>query len=156
MGSVYRSARAGHRGRRDTVMAGRRTTPRGGRGGYEPRIVIRAREARVLQLAVQGRTQREIAAEVGLSQPAVSKILRRVEDRLLETMHRERIRLLARLSARTEHVYRQAQEGWERSCADRHRRTQRRMSGGATSNERDVVEVFTEPQAGDPRFLREQ
>jgi DNA-binding CsgD family transcriptional regulator len=138
------------------VMAGRTPRPRGCRGGYEPRIAIRAREARVLQLSLQGRTQHEIAAAEGISQPAVSKILRRVDDRMLQSMHRERIRLLVCTYLRTDHVYRQAQEGWERSCADRCRRRQRRISGGTTTSERDVVEILTEAQSGDPRFLREQ
>jgi DNA-binding CsgD family transcriptional regulator len=118
---------------------------------------VREREAQVLQLSARGRTQREIAAEVGVTQPAVWKILRRIEDRLLATMHRERIRLLVRLQIRTDHVYREAQHGWERSCTERHRRRQRRTtSAGPTPSEREVVEVWSESQSGDPRFLREQ
>lgn len=129
----------------------------GGRGGFEPRSLIREREARVVDLSNCGRSQREIAGEVGISQVAVCKILRRVEDRLLATMHRERFRMLARQYMRTEHVYRQSQAGWERSCADRQRRRQRLMTArGPVPREYEVVEVWNEAQAGDPRFLREK
>lgn len=129
----------------------------GGRGGAEPRMVIREREARVVELIKRGRSQREIATEVGVSQVAVCKILRRVDNRLLATMHRERIRTIVRHHQRTEHIFRQAEDGWERSCADRQRRRQRRTTTtGAAPAEREVIEVSSEAQAGDPRFLREK
>ena len=107
-----------------------RRAPRGGRGGYEPRIVIRAREYQVWQLRVRGRTQRQIAIEVGVTQVAVCRILQRIEDRSLATLHRERVRYLIQHYARADHVYAQAQEGWDRSCAERQRRTQRRTNTG--------------------------
>ena len=84
---------------------------RGGRNGFEPRIRVREREARVVELCTRGWTQREIATDVGVTQPAICRILRRVDDRLLHTMHRERIRLLVRLDQRVNHVFRQAHDG---------------------------------------------
>ena len=57
---------------------------RGGKGGYEAPEVIGDRAQRAWDLRVQGQTQREIAATVGVSQSAVCKILRRVADQLAE------------------------------------------------------------------------
>ena len=45
-----------------------------GKGGHEPRARIEARELRVLDRSIHGQSQRQIAAEEGLSQG------RRVED----------------------------------------------------------------------------
>ncbi len=52
---------------------------RGGKAGFEPRGVCLEREHRAWKLHVLRRTQREIATELGVSQGAVSKILRRVK-----------------------------------------------------------------------------
>jgi hypothetical protein len=49
----------------------------GGRGGFEPRARILDRRARAWKLSMAGRTQREIADELGVSQPAVKKMLDR-------------------------------------------------------------------------------
>ena len=59
---------------------------RGGQGGREPRATVQARALRVLDRSVAGLSQREIAAEEGLSQSAVSKILQRLEARVLEEL----------------------------------------------------------------------
>ena len=50
--------------------------------GAEPRTRILDREQRAWDLSIRGRTQREIADAVGITQPAVSKLLRRVSARL--------------------------------------------------------------------------
>ena len=54
------------------------TDTRGGKGGAEPRSVIRRREHQVLTLTEQGWRQEAIAADLGITQAAVSKVLRRV------------------------------------------------------------------------------
>ena len=59
---------------------------RGGQGGREPRATVQARALRVLDRSVAGLSQREIAAEEGISQSAVSKILQRLEARVLEEL----------------------------------------------------------------------
>jgi len=60
---------------------------RWGKGGAEPRLRVRRREAQVVQLATEGRSQYEIARTVGISQPAVCQILRRVDERWLRDSH---------------------------------------------------------------------
>lgn len=138
-----------------TAALGRPAHPgraRGGRGGCEPRLLIRTREARVLELSTRGWSQRAIASELGISQPAVSKILQRTEDRALATLHRDRVRLIVRHLRQREHLYAQAHQGWDRSCSDRERRTQRRTTtpdGRSTT----MVALHREARAGDPRFL---
>ena len=58
-----------------------RKTPvkaRGGKGGYEPPAVRMRRDDQILELALDRWSQRQIAAEVGLSQVGVHKALRRI------------------------------------------------------------------------------
>ena len=51
---------------------------RGGQDGYEPPAVRMRRDERILELALERLSQRQIAAEVGLTQAGVSKALRRI------------------------------------------------------------------------------
>lgn len=125
---------------------------RGGKGGAEPRLRIRQREQCVLQLTILGRSQHQIAAEVGVSQPAVSKILRRLEERLARELAPMQERLRARHTLRLEHLYAEAITAWDASKQDHLRRRQRKTEGhggpGAT-----VAELVSENRHGDPRFL---
>ena len=59
---------------------------RGGKGGWEPRSRVLARLEQVVKLYEQGHTQDEIARQVGISQPAVSRILHRVDVRALAAL----------------------------------------------------------------------
>ncbi len=74
----------------------RRRRGRGGHRGHEPRARIRTRELRAMELATLGWSQHQIAADLGISQAAVSKILTRVELRLLRelaaTVERQKVR----------------------------------------------------------------
>ena len=105
--------RASHRGR-------------GGQGGYEPRARIRTREQRALELCTLGWSQHLIAADLGVTQAAVSKLLARVEQRLLRELKDTVERQKARQSYRLEHQYAQAMRAWEASKADTQRKRQRR------------------------------
>jgi hypothetical protein len=107
-----------------------------------------------MELAVLGSSQHQIAADLGLSQPAVSKLLKRIETRLLrelaETVGRQR----ARQALRLEHVYAEAMRAWHESKADSTRRRQRKTQGGQ-GPEATVAEIVSENQHGDPRYLDE-
>jgi predicted transcriptional regulator len=126
---------------------------RGGQGGHEPRARIRTRELRAIELAVRGRSQHQIAEDLGVSQAAVSKLLKRVDTRLLrefaETLERQKVRHTLRL----EHLYSEAKHAWTESQADATRRRQRKSQGGR--GEATVAEIVTENQHGDPRYLDE-
>ena len=74
------------RDRADKPTGPPRRNPRGGKGGAEPRRVIRRREHQVLTLTEQGWRQEAIADHLGITQAAVSKILRRVDERALRVV----------------------------------------------------------------------
>jgi uncharacterized protein YerC len=126
--------------------------PHGGDGGAEPRLRIREREQRVLHLVIRGRTQQQIATEVGVSQPAVSKILKRVEDRLVADVAPMVERWRVRQTLRLDHVYSEAIAGWEASKQDSVRRRQRKLEAGRGPGG-TLAELVSENRPGDPSFL---
>ena len=67
----------------------RRAPARGGQQGYEPPVTRMRRDERILDLVVERWSQRQIAAEVGLTQGGVSKALRRILTRQLTTLTEE-------------------------------------------------------------------
>jgi hypothetical protein len=107
-----------------------------------------------MELAVQGASQHHIAEDLGITQPAVSKLLQRIETRLLrelaETVGRQR----ARQALRLEHLYAEAMGAWNESKSDSTRRRQRKTQGGH-GPEATVAEIVSENQHGDPRYLDE-
>ena len=122
--------------------------PHGGKGGAEPQSTVQRREHEVLERRAQCQSQHEIAKALGISQPAVSKILRRLgarwarENKALLDQHRfEAVTTLRRL-------LREAFEEWQRSRAARVRKRQRKQEGGKV-----LSEVWIDETPGDPRFL---
>jgi hypothetical protein len=133
--------------------AGRRG--RGGQGGHEPRARIRLRELRATELTVLGWSQHRIAADLGVSQAAVSKILQRIDRRLLQEMRERAEHHKARHTLRLEHVFAEAMHAWDASKADTTRRRQRKTRSGTGDAEGTVAEVVVQNQHGDPRYLEE-
>lgn len=134
------------------------TTPRrprrGGAGGCEPRAVIETRAQRVWELSAAGRSQREIAAELGITQPAVCKILRREADRLVSERRDDQERQRVRLLAREDYLHREALRAFERSTQERTRKRQRQVTapdGGVTL----TIDAEVMPRDGDARFLEQ-
>ena len=126
---------------------------RGGQGGHEPRARIESRERRVLERSVRGESQRHIAAEEGLTQGAVSKIIRRMESRVLEELVAVVEQQKARQTLRLDYLYREGLHAWEASKADATRRVQRKtqsVTGAATAT---AVQLAVDTQHGDPRYL---
>jgi transcriptional regulator with XRE-family HTH domain len=130
---------------------------RGGLGGAEPKAIIVEREATVWEWSCRGLRQRAIAERVGISQAAVSKILRRVQRRVEARMAETHARMEAQHVDRLEHLLAAALDGWEASRTDRTRRRQRRVEGSAGSEAQDrmAAEIVVETRAGDARLLRE-
>ena len=128
---------------------------RGGQGGHEPRARIRTRELRTLELATLGWSQHQIAADLGISQAAVSKILKRIELRVLRELNETVDRQKARQTVRLEYLFAQAIAAWGQSKSDTTRRRQRRTQAGAGAAGATVAEIVTENQHGDPRYLDE-
>jgi transposase len=132
----------------------RRGRGRGGRDGHEPRGRIRSRELRAMELSNQGYSQSHIAAALGITQPAVSQMVRRMEERAFEDFATVLARRKARQTLRLDHVYAEAMAAWERSKADTTRRRQRKTVGGSTGTA-TVAELVVENEHGDPRYLEE-
>ena len=128
---------------------------RGGHDGHEPRARIRTRERRALELVTLGWSQYQIAADLCISQAAVSKILKRVERRLLREVADTIDRQKARHTVRLEHLYAEAMRAWTGSQTDATRRRQRMTQGGGSAAGATVAEIVTENQHGDPRYLEE-
>ena len=118
---------------------------RGGQGGHEPRAAVEARELRVLERSIAGLTQRQIAAEEGITQSAVSRILRRVEGRLFDTLVARVEQQKVQQTLRLEHLYRESLQAWEASKADTTRRVQKKTqpeSGGSAT----VAQIVSTPR----------
>ena len=126
---------------------------RGGQGGHEPRASVQARELRVLERSVAGLSQRQIAAEEGITQSAVSKILQRLEARVLEELVARIEREKARQTLRLDHLYRESLQAWQASKADATRRVQKKTQPGAGTTSATVAQLVIETQHGDPRYL---
>jgi hypothetical protein len=101
---------------------------------------------------LRGRTQHQIAASLGISQPAVSKIERRIEERLLADVAYRAERLRARQTLQLRYVYGEALDAWHASKAETVRRRQRRAEASGTSVG-TIAEIVAENQHGDPRYL---
>lgn len=134
-------------------MKTNRRRGRGGRSGHEPRVRIRQREQDVIQLTAEGRSQHDIAQLLGITQPAVSQILRRVDERWL----RENVDRVAQYKAeqtrKLEHIWREAMKSWEQSKSQRTRRRQRKTTGGTGNDGGAIAEVIVDDSYGDPRYL---
>ena len=122
--------------------------PHGGKGGAEPQSTVQRREHEVLERRAQCQSQHEIAKALGISQPAVSKILRRLgarwarENKALLDQHRFEAAMTLR------RLLREAFEEWQRSRAAHVRKRQRKQEGGKV-----LSEVWIDETPGDPRFL---
>jgi hypothetical protein len=133
----------------------RRRRGRGGQGGHEPRTRIRIRELRAMELTVLGWPQHQIAADLGISQAAVSKTLKRVELRVLRELTAVVDRQKARHTLRLEYLFAEAIRAWDQSKADTTRRRQRKTQSGSDGAGATIAEIVSENQHGDPRYLDE-
>lgn len=127
---------------------------RGGQGGHEPRARIRTRELRALELTNLGWSQHQIAADLGISQAGVSKLLKRVELKILRELTETVERQKARQTLRLEHLFAEAMRAWTDSKTDMTRRRQRKTQAGSGTGA-TIAEIVTEIQHGDPRYLEE-
>jgi predicted transcriptional regulator len=108
-----------------------------------------------MELTVLGWSQHQIAADLGISQAAVSKLLKRTEGRTLREMTAVIERQKVRQAMRLEHIYAQAMQAWEQSKTDRSRKRQRKTQGASGGPGATVAEIVVENQHGDPRYLEQ-
>ena len=135
----------------DHGQPSRRARPTGGKGGCEPRATIRERQREAVRMSSEGYTQDDIAERLGVTQPAVSKILRREDDRWLAENRVTAGRQLARLTRQREAAIKKAFIAFDESRGERVRKTQRKVRG--QNAETIVTEMTVEMSAGDPRYL---
>ena len=139
------------RDRADKPTGPPRRNPRGGKGGAEPRSVIRRREHQVLTLTEQGWRQEAIADHLGITQAAVSKILRRVDERALRVVADQVAYRKMRGARHLEYLSREGRRGWEQS---KQGRVRRRQTKGARADGTPVVtQDVVIDEHPDPRML---
>ena len=80
-----------------------------------PRELTREREKIAWRMRQRLATQQEIATELGITQGAVHKILRRTEDRAIRRLDSDVLRAKARQVLQLENIISQAYQGWEAS-----------------------------------------
>ena len=123
---------------------------RGGKGGYEPPAVRMRRDERILELALENRwSQRQIAAEVGLSQVGVHKALRRILRKHVAAVQQDVEAYRVKLLLLAERRARVARDGHTRSTEDLTTRRQRKTTGAdgtaATTAELETHSLAREP-----------
>jgi DNA-binding CsgD family transcriptional regulator len=139
-----------------TLRAGTRRRggkPSGGKNGSEPRMRIRAREQGVVALSEAGRTQDAIARELGITQSAVSQILRRVDLRIVAELAVQRAPYLARIFRKLDYVSREGSAGWEQSKAGHVKRTQTKRQDASGAPQ--VIQQVTVDERPNARLLEE-
>jgi len=95
-----------------------------------------------------GYSQWLLAKEMGLSQPGVSKVLRRVERRVLARMEDEARTVKAKQAAQLEFILSQAMQAWHQSKGERTKTTQGDGRDGST------LKRERRSSTGDPRYLK--
>ena len=98
-------------------------------------------------------TEAEIAEKLGISQPAVSKILKRVEDRVLKSLAREIGREKARQTSQLDWVAAEAARAWARSLGDAVTVKQTDTPIGPEGGDGDRTETTVKGQSGNPALL---
>jgi hypothetical protein len=126
-----------------------------------PREAQIERERQIWALRQKLYTQERIAAEIGVDQSTVSRILRKQSDRYLVEINEEVGRVKAQQIAQLEYVAQEAIEAWERSkdpAKKLNKRAKALRARGQDGDDRnavaeEVTTVETADQDGDPRYL---
>ncbi len=126
---------------------------RGGQGGHESHAHVQAREHRVWERSVAGWSQRDIAAEEGITQGAVSKILQRVEAQLFTEFVARVEQQKARQDRSLRFIYQEGLKAWEASKEDATRRVQQKTHPASGGSGTTVAQLVVETRHGDPRYL---
>jgi predicted transcriptional regulator len=118
------------------------------------RHAILQRRLQVAQLAAQGRTQLEIADELGVSQPTICADLNEIHAQWRKSAEAETAERIAREIAVIEEIRRAAWQGWARSQEDDERKRVKRTA--APDQDGVKVEKIKErrTRSGDSRMLR--
>src|SRR4051812_13505127 len=110
---------------------------------------IRDRELRVWDLLLKGIEGIEIARREGVDPAVISRIKKRVEQRITSETEGKAASLKARQIGEIRRARREAWRGWEESCKPAAKTTRR--SGGAAPGTMEASEI--KGQCGNPAFL---
>ncbi len=116
-------------------------------------IIARHREAKAWELACAGKTQAEIAEELQLTQPSVSRALRRAYARVTAECAGRMLDYKALQHGRLEHVLREALDGWERSKEPRKRSRRHVVRGKRQEHVDEAITDEASTSDGNPAFL---
>jgi predicted transcriptional regulator len=119
--------------------------------GPVKRELVRLREEVAWSLRVAGHAQLRIAHCLGVSQPAVCKILRRVERRVLARLEADVRAVKAKQAAQLEYVLDQSLRAWKDSQERVHEQTT--ITRGTSGTGESIRSIQTRRAPGDPRFL---
>lgn len=120
----------------------------------ESEHVLEARRLRVMQLYFQGKTQWEMAQEVGVDRGTISRDLAAFREQWRARHQETWDQHIQDELARIDHLERVAWEGWLRSCQDAETMLAESTRGKA-DDERTKTSKRIEGQSGDRGFLSE-
>jgi hypothetical protein len=114
--------------------------------------------ARAWELRLLGHSQQRIAAELGVSQQLVSRLLQKIEQRLFAEFRDRAEAEKALQTARLESIFAQAMAAWARSCEDAEKVTtvsgrSKVFEDGAAVTLPDLRTVSRQGQTGNPALL---
>ncbi len=113
----------------------------------QPREITRYREMRAWELRQQMWTQKRIADELGICHQAVSKILKRIDERFLAKADELIAEQKAAQTEQLRYIADEALQAWERS-----KRNAETVTTKETDNGTEVT-TRVQGQYGDPRLL---
>lgn len=113
------------------------------------RALDRSRKA--WELTGRGWTQDEIAADLNISQQAVSKLMKKAEATVLASVRDTVLAQKVKQTHRLEALYREAMAAWEKSKGDSTKRV-RRWKGSGDGAEQET-QIVVETSTGDVAYL---
>jgi DNA-binding CsgD family transcriptional regulator len=122
-----------------------------GANGRPPQAVVTERERQAWEMTQAGHTQAEIAEALGVTQSAVSKMLDRVNNRVLEELGQAVLARKMRQLDRLDYLYDEAMAAWERS---KQPETVVSYEAPRAGRRREVTVKTLDGRCGDPVFLR--
>lgn len=117
------------------------------------RAILRMQEA--WQKVAEGRTQAEIAADLGVSQQAVSKLLKKAEQAILADVSDTVLAQKVKQTVRLEGLYREAMAAWRASKGEKTKRQRRWRSapGGDGTQRQEETQIIVEQSHGEVSYL---
>lgn len=117
--------------------------------------------SRIGSLLIRGLSQREIAAQVGLSQPQVGREVRKIQERWAKGNVADLRRTLNQEIMKLDEIERICWKAWHDSCRDKETSCQEKVTSAkpegaedAMATERLKASLRTERRNGDPQYLK--